>query len=209
LRTRALRHYPEHRRGAAFKLKGRLSVSKLRAASQSGKDHEENVSTEPVSAHAASRISRAYGDQERTQGPGTPPGQGAQAPVGVTGQTLMMKRLKKRRDFLAAAKGQKTARRAFVLEARRRDDSGQPRVGFTVSKRIAKKAVERNRIRRRLKEAVRLAEENACTGYDYVLVGRTKTLTEPFSDLRAAVGEALRTTAILPNSDAKAAARRS
>ena len=66
----------------------------------------------------------------------------------------MPERLKKRRDFLAAAKGHRAARRAFVLEARAREDEGSPRFGFTVSKRTAAKAVERNRIRRRLREAV-------------------------------------------------------
>ena len=71
----------------------------------------------------------------------------------------MIERLKKRRDFLAAAKGSKAARRAFVLEARERGDDGPARFGFTVTKRTAKKAVERNRIRRRLREAVRLGGE--------------------------------------------------
>jgi ribonuclease P protein component len=103
----------------------------------------------------------------------------------VTGRTSMIGRLKKRRDFLAAAKGQRTTRRAFVLEALARDDSLEPRFGFTVSKRAAKKAVERNRIRRRLREAARLAASgNARAGYDYVLIGRTKTLSEPFKPRR-------------------------
>ena len=88
----------------------------------------------------------------------------------------MIERLKKRRDFLAAAKGSKAARRAFVLEARKRGDDGPPRFGFTVTKRTAKKAVERNRIRRRLREAARLAAENAPAGHDYVLVGRRAAL---------------------------------
>jgi ribonuclease P protein component len=39
----------------------------------------------------------------------------------------MVGRLKRRRDFLAAAKGQKAARRAFVLEARQRGDEEEPR----------------------------------------------------------------------------------
>jgi ribonuclease P protein component len=104
----------------------------------------------------------------------------------------MPERLKKRRDFLAAAKGRKTARRAFVLEARERGDEGPPRFGFTVSKRIAKSAVERNRIRRRLQEAVRrVAPEEARRGHDYVLVGRRAALEEPFHDLTAALHEAL------------------
>jgi len=105
----------------------------------------------------------------------------------------MPERLKKRRDFLAAAKGQKAARRAFVLEAAPRKDNGhEPRLGFTVSKRTAKSAVERNRIRRRLREAARLvAAEDWRLGHDYVLVGRRNALTQPFAELRSALGEAL------------------
>lgn len=120
----------------------------------------------------------------------------------------MIGRLKKRRDFLAAAQGSKAARRAFVLEARARGDENPPRFGFTVTKRVAKKAVERNRIRRRLREAVRLDAEGARTGHDYVLVGRRNALSEPFSDLRAALEGALRQSASLPNSEPDGDARR-
>ncbi len=74
----------------------------------------------------------------------------------------MPERLKKRRDFLAAAKGHRAARRAFVLEARSREDADGPRFGFTVSKRTATKAVERNRIRRRLREAVQACRARKC-----------------------------------------------
>jgi ribonuclease P protein component len=105
----------------------------------------------------------------------------------------MPERLKKRRDFLAAAKGRKAARRAFVLEAvERKDEDGLARLGFTVSKRTAKSAVERNRIRRRLREAARfVTAEEWRPGHDYVLVGRRNALTEPFAKLRSALGEAL------------------
>jgi ribonuclease P protein component len=104
----------------------------------------------------------------------------------------MTERLKKRRDFLAAAKGRKAARRAFVLEARDRGDQGPPRFGFTVSRRVAKSAVERNRIRRRLQEAARRAAPlEARCGHDYVLVGRRAALDEPFAELTAALHEAL------------------
>lgn len=103
-----------------------------------------------------------------------------------------MQRLKKRRDFVAAARGRRTARRAFVLETRRRGDEGPARFGFTVSKRTAKKAVERNRIRRRLKEAVRLlAAEAARPGFDHVLVGRRSALAEDFAAIAAALASAL------------------
>ncbi len=91
-----------------------------------------------------------------------------------------MQRLRQRADFLAAATGAKAPTAAFVLQARRRDDSGPVRVGFTVSKKVGN-AVERNRVRRRLKEIVRLsAGRRLCPGHDYVLIGRRAALQLPF-----------------------------
>jgi ribonuclease P protein component len=119
-------------------------------------------------------------------------------------------RLRKRRDFLAAAQGSKAARRAFVLEARARGDDGPPRLGFTVTKRTATKAVERNRIRRRLKEAARLADAGSLrAGHDYVLIGRRQALHEPFAELKAALEQALRQANPRPNSGVAAGSRRS
>ena len=120
----------------------------------------------------------------------------------------MTGRLKKRRDFLAAAKGSKAARRGFVVEARRREDCGPARVGFTVSKRTAKEAVKRNRIRRRLKEAVRsLPAELLLRGHDYVLVGRQAALTAPFAEIRTALAGAVRQASGAPPASARAEAR--
>ena len=108
----------------------------------------------------------------------------------------MIERLKKRRDFLAAATGTRAHRRAFVLETVRRGDDGPARFGFTVSKRAAKKAVERNRIRRRLKEAARLvAPERAVPGHDYVLVGKPAALTQSFAAIGAELAAALEESA--------------
>ena len=103
-----------------------------------------------------------------------------------------MERLKRRADFLAAAKGRKVARSAFLLQARDRGDDGPPRFGFTVSKRTAAKAVERNRIRRRLREAVRQAGAgSAARGYDYVLVARRAALHMPFAKMTEALVQSL------------------
>lgn len=108
----------------------------------------------------------------------------------------MVERLRDRRDFLAAAKGKRAARRAFVLQTRLRGDDYPPRFGFTVSKRVAKKAVERNRIRRRLKEAVRLtAPGSARPGCDYVLIGRRAALNESFTGIATALHGAMKEAA--------------
>jgi ribonuclease P protein component len=103
-----------------------------------------------------------------------------------------VERLKRRGDFVAAGKGRKIARRGFLLQARNRGDDGPPRFGFTVSKRIAARAVERNRIRRRLKEAARLVgPQQAKQGYDYVLVARRPALHMRFADMTGDLAESL------------------
>jgi len=91
-----------------------------------------------------------------------------------------MERLRQRADFLAAASGQKAPTAGFVLQLRKRLDTGVCRVGFTVSKKVGN-AVERNRVRRRLREVVRLTDAAAMhPGHDYVLIGRRAALSLPF-----------------------------
>src|SRR5262245_24124585 len=101
-----------------------------------------------------------------------------------------MERLRQRPDFLAAAAGLKASAAAFTLQARRRGDEGPPRIGFTVSRKVGN-AVERNRVRRRLREIVRRAPERLQAGHDYVLVGRRAALAEPFARMIAALDTAL------------------
>jgi ribonuclease P protein component len=96
-----------------------------------------------------------------------------------------MERVKQRSDFLAAAAGAKAPGRALILQARERDDAGPPRVGFTVSRKVGT-AVERNRVRRRLREIVRLSAAGRLhSGKDYVLIGRRAALDLPFDRLCA------------------------
>jgi len=118
-----------------------------------------------------------------------------------------MERLKRRTDFRAAAKGLRAPGRAFVLQARQRAEAGPVRVGFTVSKQIGG-AVKRNRVRRRLREAVRLmAEAKLRPGHDYVLIGRAAALQSRFIEIVRELDGALRrihTAAPGPTTDAQA-----
>ena len=91
------------------------------------------------------------------------------------------------------ARGRKVNRPGFVLQALPSAAAAKaPRFGFTVTKKTGN-AVERNRIRRRLREVVRLsAADVAADGIDYVLIGRRAALTLPFAklidDLRSGLG---------------------
>jgi ribonuclease P protein component len=103
-----------------------------------------------------------------------------------------MERLRQRADFLAAANGVKAPTAMFVLQMRKRQEAGAARVGFTVSRRVGG-AVERNRIRRRLREIVRLSPPSAMRpGYDYVLIGRRPAIDAPFEQIRNEFDRALR-----------------
>jgi ribonuclease P protein component len=102
-----------------------------------------------------------------------------------------MERIRRRADFLAAAGAARAGTPAFAVQSRPRDDEGQTRVGFTVTRKIGT-AVERNRIRRRLRALVgRLDRSRLTRARDLVLVGRRGALHRDFDvmldDLRSAL----------------------
>jgi ribonuclease P protein component len=101
-----------------------------------------------------------------------------------------MERLRHRADFLAASSGLRASTPGFVLQARSRDDEAPARLGFTISRRVGN-AVVRNRVRRRLKDAVKRAAMDVKPGHDYVLVARTAALTREFDQLVADFAGAL------------------
>ena len=115
-----------------------------------------------------------------------------------------MDRLRQRADFLAVANGARMNSAAFVLQARRRDDDGPVRVGFTVTKKNGT-ATERNRIRRRLRELVKRLDDDISMRphRDYVLVGRRAALNRDFAtmldDLRKALDRIERQPQRLPS----------
>lgn len=104
-------------------------------------------------------------------------------------------RLRKRAEFLAVRAGEKRRGRLFLLEVRDRGDEGVPRYGMTVTKKVGN-AVVRNRIRRRLKEAMRVhAADDMARGSDYVVVARRDVLAAPFATLKAELSRRIRGTA--------------
>jgi ribonuclease P protein component len=98
-----------------------------------------------------------------------------------------MERLRRRADFKAVAAGRRVASQGFVLQALKAGNDAKaghrsPRIGFTVTKKVGN-AVVRNRIRRRLREAARMAASHAEAGTDYVVVARQSALTLQFERL--------------------------
>lgn len=102
-----------------------------------------------------------------------------------------VKRLKKRREFLYVAKGEKAVRAGVVIQARRRDGSLHCGVGFTATKKVGN-AVIRNRAKRRLRETARLLLPlHGQPGFDYVFIARASTSAKDWPRLMGDVKSAL------------------
>lgn len=96
------------------------------------------------------------------------------------------RRLKKRREFTFVRDGVTERRKSLVIQARARpgetpgDHVGE---GFTATKKVGG-AVQRNRAKRRLREAARrLLPRFGRPGWDYVLIAREATLEVGWSRL--------------------------
>jgi ribonuclease P protein component len=104
-------------------------------------------------------------------------------------------RLKKRAEFLGAARGQRTHSRSFTLQSFRRCEPSAEalgaRFGLTVTKKVGG-AVIRNRIRRRLREALKSEHLAPDGSHDYVIVARRDALTVRFSRLVDELARTLR-----------------
>jgi len=103
-------------------------------------------------------------------------------------------RLKRRAEFQRVARGRRKASDAFTLQSARREGGDEApagaRFGITVTRKVGN-AVVRNRIRRRLREALRAARPlETGADRDYVLVARREALARSFAalveDLRGA-----------------------
>jgi ribonuclease P protein component len=103
--------------------------------------------------------------------------------------------LTRRGHFVRATKrGESTATPGFILQVM--PFSGESpdvyRVGFTASRKFSKRAVDRNRAKRRLRA---LAQQDlpACAGPEraYVFIARRAILERPFADLRRDLRKAI------------------
>jgi len=70
------------------------------------------------------------------------------------------------------------------------------RFGFSISKRIGN-AVERNRIKRRLREAIRLRMDSIKAGWDIVFIARRPIRTADYHELDVACARLLRRAHLL------------
>lgn len=94
-------------------------------------------------------------------------------------------RLKKRSDFLCVQQaGRKWVAKGLIVEISDNEGLGL-RYGLTVSKKVSKLAVTRNRIKRRLKAvACDVLPEYSTLNFDVVIIGRQTSEAREYEDLQ-------------------------
>jgi len=109
-------------------------------------------------------------------------------------------RIKKEKDFEAVFKNSKSLRSGPFIFRIAKNNLDLSRVGFVVSQKVSKKATLRNRVKRRLADAIRGEMGNIKGGTDLVLIALPGAEKEDFLDIRKTVKEALERARLIGSS---------
>jgi len=150
---------------------------------------EAHISTQSAPPSEDARLSRAHENQRRTKGVEAPSRQGTQTADRLSGGLSRRQRLTTSAEFQALFhRGKRIDRPALIVLWRESNET--TRVGFAVSRQL-RLAVQRNRARRRLREAYRAARRVAPARAALVIIGRPAVLRETFAALVGQLSQAL------------------
>ncbi len=94
--------------------------------------------------------------------------------------------LKQNSDFRRVYTRGKSAASPRAVVYCRKNRLGRNRTGYTVSKKLGN-AVTRNRVRRRLREIMRLNQNRLLQGYDLIVVARSRAVNTEYGRLETDV----------------------
>lgn len=106
-------------------------------------------------------------------------------------------RLAKQKDFDSVFENGRYFSEDLLSLKVARNNFDYSRFGFIVSNKISKKAVARNRIKRLLRESVRLFHGNIKPGFDSVFISKNKAIGKSFKEIGFCVEKLLRKSGLL------------
>ena len=92
-------------------------------------------------------------------------------------------RLRRKKDFERVLRKGKGLKEDFLILKMVKNNSSQNRFGFIVGTKISKKAVLRNKLKRRLRELVRGKIEKIKKGFDIILIAQSGLGNRDFWEL--------------------------
>lgn len=105
--------------------------------------------------------------------------------------------LKRRSEFLTLSESGKKISTACCLILFKKNNLGFSRLGITVSRKISKRAVVRNKARRRLKEIYLKIFPFLNDNFDLVFIGRSRITESDFESLYKSIYKGLKNERLL------------
>ena len=151
-----------------------------------------HISTEQSPPRQDTRFSRAHGDQERSSGLEETPREGSQeadaiALLSCNSSSVPIRRpkLRKSTEFRSVYEEGRRFDGRLMTVFLRGNELGHHRFGVTTSRRVSRSAVERNRMKRLLRETFRLSEtalREVQPPYDWVFNAKRSLLKVRLAD---------------------------
>ncbi len=167
---------------------------------------QTNLSAEANTAQAGARLPQAYEQTGRAQrppsssAPWTPALDGRVGPAGESRAVMQRAhRLRHAADFQRVRDQRRSWRHPLLVLFVAPNDGQATRLGISVGRRVGN-AVVRNRVKRRVREAVRHRHPDLLPGHDLVFIARPPAAATEWPALRDATEELLRRARVLPAS---------
>ncbi len=106
-------------------------------------------------------------------------------------------RLRKQNEFDQVFKKGKTVNSAFLVLKFSGNGLGNNRFGFLVGSKIFKKAVLRNKIKRRLREAVKDLFPLIKPGYDLVFIVKSGLIEKKYAEIKSLIESLLKIAGLI------------
>jgi len=96
-------------------------------------------------------------------------------------------RLRKKKDFEKVLKEGKSFREDSLVLKIKKNKLQEVRFGFIVSQKVSKKAVIRNKVKRRLREAVKEEINKIRKGFDIILISLPSIKGKDFQEIKTTI----------------------
>ena len=150
--------------------------------------HEKNVSTQQNQARPYPRVQGSHGHPQWPQGTQRTQGQGPQAADCLTESIPgygfpRSRRLNTSGDFQRVFDDASKSADKYLTVLARANGGQSPRLGLAISKKQIRKASDRNRIKRLIRESFRLSQ-HSLDGLDFIVMARSATIQASHEALR-------------------------